>query len=191
MLGVGFLATVLWKMSFLGRGAMLSATKTRAWTLARASAPLVTNVGQPILLRCSQRSQPLYTDFSRLSSTSAEEETAESSPVEEKVYLSASCVKVRAIIHSNCLHVMYSIQCSFSFEIIPICVGCKSSVFLEHSLSLSSTLIQGHSTMSRTYIITLFSVCCSEVRRDHGQGRVPENTGGRGRLLWVPVQVYR
>ncbi|XP_024285913.1 iron-sulfur cluster assembly 2 homolog, mitochondrial [Oncorhynchus tshawytscha] len=93
MLGVGFLATVLWKMSFLGRGAMLSATKTRAWTLARASAPLVTNVGQPILLRCSQRSQPFYTDFSRLSSTSAEEEPAESSPVEEKVYLSASCVK--------------------------------------------------------------------------------------------------
>ncbi|XP_021440533.2 iron-sulfur cluster assembly 2 homolog, mitochondrial [Oncorhynchus mykiss] len=93
MLGVGFLATVLWKMSFLLRGAMLSATKTRAWTLARASAPLVTNVGQPILLRCSQRSQPLYTDFSRLSSTSAEEEPAESSPVEEKVYLSASCVK--------------------------------------------------------------------------------------------------
>ncbi|XP_029569363.1 iron-sulfur cluster assembly 2 homolog, mitochondrial isoform X2 [Salmo trutta] len=73
MLGVGFLATVLWKMSFVLRGAMLSATKTRAWTLAR--------------------SQPLYTDFSRLSSTSAEEEPAESSPVEEKVYLSASCVK--------------------------------------------------------------------------------------------------
>uniref|UniRef100_A0A4W5MU64 Iron-sulfur cluster assembly 2 homolog, mitochondrial n=1 Tax=Hucho hucho TaxID=62062 RepID=A0A4W5MU64_9TELE len=60
------------------------------WT---ASAPLLTNVGQPILMRCPQRSQPLYTDFSRLSSTSAEEEPAESSPVEEKVYLSASCVK--------------------------------------------------------------------------------------------------
>ncbi|XP_023850313.1 iron-sulfur cluster assembly 2 homolog, mitochondrial-like [Salvelinus fontinalis] len=85
---------MLWKMFFvLRRGAMLSATKTMSWTLARASFPLLTNVGQPILLRCPQRSQPLYTSLSRLSSKSAQEKTAESSPVEEKVYLSASCVK--------------------------------------------------------------------------------------------------
>ncbi|KAM9432294.1 iron-sulfur cluster assembly 2 homolog, mitochondrial-like isoform 1-T1 [Salvelinus alpinus] len=89
---------MLWKMFFvLRRGAMLSATKTMSWTIARASFPLLTNVGQPILLRCPQRSQPLYTSLSRLSSKSAQEKTAESSPVEEKVYLSASCVKVRRL----------------------------------------------------------------------------------------------
>ncbi|XP_070972902.1 iron-sulfur cluster assembly 2 homolog, mitochondrial-like isoform X1 [Oncorhynchus clarkii lewisi] len=89
---------MLWKMFFvLRRGAMLSATKTTSWTLARASFPLLTHVGQPILLRCPQSSQPLYTSLSRLSSKSAQEKTAESSPVEEKVYLSASCVKVRRL----------------------------------------------------------------------------------------------
>ncbi|XP_010896194.1 iron-sulfur cluster assembly 2 homolog, mitochondrial [Esox lucius] len=79
-------------MSVVLQRAMLNALKTRAWTLARASSP-ITNVGLPKLLRCPQRSQLPYAGCLQLSSTSAQEIPTDSSPIEEKVYLSESCVK--------------------------------------------------------------------------------------------------
>ncbi|KAJ7988633.1 hypothetical protein DPEC_G00311240 [Dallia pectoralis] len=80
-------------MSFALQRAMLSAIKTRSWTLARASSPVLTNVGQPKLLRGPQRSQLLYADYLHFSSTSVQEIPTDSSPIEKKVYLTESCVK--------------------------------------------------------------------------------------------------
>ncbi|XP_067099608.1 iron-sulfur cluster assembly 2 homolog, mitochondrial [Osmerus mordax] len=78
---------MLWKMS-LFRGAMLCGSKTRVFCLARASSSLP----QPILLKCPRK--PISTGVPRYSSTSAQEKPEPtSSPSEEKIHLSESCVK--------------------------------------------------------------------------------------------------
>ncbi|KAM4625130.1 iron-sulfur cluster assembly 2 homolog, mitochondrial [Polymixia lowei] len=79
-------------MSF-ATGAMISASKSRAFNLARATS-LVNNIHvSQHLRRCPQSPHPLYTAGLQRLSTSVQERPVVSSPSDDKVYLSESCVK--------------------------------------------------------------------------------------------------
>ncbi|XP_062378587.1 iron-sulfur cluster assembly 2 homolog, mitochondrial isoform X2 [Sardina pilchardus] len=81
----------------LVRSIMLSATRTKAWTVGRASSALLYASGAPgkALVQPSQMS-PLLSAFpARYSSASAQQQPAPAAPAaqEDKVRLSESCVK--------------------------------------------------------------------------------------------------
>ncbi|XP_071376988.1 iron-sulfur cluster assembly 2 homolog, mitochondrial [Centroberyx affinis] len=80
-------------MSFV-RGAMITASKSRVLNLVRATSLLNNvHVSQQVQ-RCPQSPQPLYTaGLQRFSSAATQEKPAVSSPSEDKVNLSESCVK--------------------------------------------------------------------------------------------------
>uniref|UniRef100_A0A3Q1BPK3 Iron-sulfur cluster assembly 2 homolog, mitochondrial n=3 Tax=Amphiprion ocellaris TaxID=80972 RepID=A0A3Q1BPK3_AMPOC len=80
-------------MSFV-RGAMISASKSKILTLARASTRLNSLSVSEQLHRLAQSSQPLYaTGLRCFSNASIQEKTGASGPSEDKVHLTESCVK--------------------------------------------------------------------------------------------------
>jgi len=82
---------MLWKMS-LWKGAMIAATKTRALNIARTSLSLRNIHVREQLQRCPRIPQSVYTaTLQRFSSNSAAQVV--STPPEDKVNLSESCVK--------------------------------------------------------------------------------------------------
>ncbi|XP_036928647.1 iron-sulfur cluster assembly 2 homolog, mitochondrial [Acanthopagrus latus] len=84
---------LLWKMSFV-RGAMITASKSKVLTLARASTLLNNlNVSQQLHRVPPNPLPPFTAGLQRFSSASAQEKSVVSGPSEDKVYLTDSCVK--------------------------------------------------------------------------------------------------
>ncbi|XP_045919068.1 iron-sulfur cluster assembly 2 homolog, mitochondrial [Micropterus dolomieu] len=80
-------------MSFVRR-AMITASKSKVLSLARASTLLSNLNVSHQLHRPPQNPLPLYTaGFQRFSSASAQEKPAVSGPAEDKIHLTESCVK--------------------------------------------------------------------------------------------------
>ncbi|XP_008281296.1 iron-sulfur cluster assembly 2 homolog, mitochondrial [Stegastes partitus] len=80
-------------MSFV-RGAMITASKSKILTLARASARLGSLNASEQLHRLPQNPQPVYTAGLRcFSNVSVQEKPGASGPSEDKVHLTESCVK--------------------------------------------------------------------------------------------------
>lgn len=61
-----------------------------------------------------------------------------------------------------------------------------SSADYNHSVNQDGHFFQAGLCPVLSWLLCLF---ISEAVRNHGEGRVPENTRGGGRLLWLPVQV--